>query len=343
MTSAPAIHRAVTARARAALPGALIALLLVVLLALAFIQTAQAQTCNATIPTASYGNVDILSGAVADTSGSFTVTCTGTRNRTLRLCLDVSYGDTVNGAGLVRALVNGSNYLLHDIYSDPGRQQQWGAWGGGTFLFPFGSGGVAQDLALGSTGSASLTLTMYSRIAGSQQTLPPGTYLWRTASAGFTYSYTTATPAPCPTGTLFYRGNPQSAVWTAIILPNCLVTATDVDFGATGYINANVDATGTIVARCTNTTPYSVALSNGTGGGTGPLQRRMVKGSEAVIYGLYQNAGRTLAFGSTAGTDTLSGIGTGLAQTLNVYGRILPQTTPSAGAYADTITVTLTY
>lgn len=308
-----------------------------------FSGAATAQTCTATIPTGSYGPVDILSGASSDTTASFSVTCSGTRNRTLRLCLDVSRGTTVNGAGVTRALASGANYLLHDIYSDSARQQQWGAWGGGTFLFPFGSGGIQRDLPLGATGSATISLVLYGRINASQQTTPPGTYIWSTASAGFTYFYTGATTPSCPSGSLFYRGNPDSSVWTATILPNCLVTASNVNFGATGVLSANIDAVGTIQARCTNTTPYSIALSNGIGGGTGPLQRKMVKGGESVVYGLYRDAGHQSPFGSTLGTDTFSGIGSGLAQSVSVYGRILPQATPSAGDYADTITVTLTY
>ena len=341
ITSLP--HSWMAAKLRSAFARAASAAGLVGAAVLAFSGDCAAQSCSATIPTGAYGPVDILSGASSDTTASFSVTCSGTLNRTLRLCLDVSRGTTVNNAGVTRALASGANYLLHDIYSDPGRQLEWGAWGGGTFLFPFGSGGIQRDLALGATGSATLNLILYGRINASQQTVPPGTYTWKTASAGFTYFYAGTTTPSCPSGTLFYRGNPDSSVWTATILPNCLVTATNVNFGTTGVLAANIDAVGTIQARCTNTTPYSIALSNGIGGGTGPLQRKMVKSTESVIYGLYQDAGHTLPFGSSLGSDTVSGTGTGLAQTINVYGRILPQATPSAGDYADTITVTLTY
>jgi spore coat protein U-like protein len=59
-----------------------------------------------------------------------------------------------------------------------------------------------------------------------------------------------------------------------------------------------------------------------------------------VTYGLYKDAARSLPWGSTAGVNTASGTGTGLTQTLTVYGRVPPQTTPNAGAYTDTIVAT---
>ena len=310
------------------------------LIALLFIAPAQAQSCSEAYGPGAYGDVDILSGAASNTSVSFTISCTGTANQTVRLCIDVSSGDTVGGAGAVRTLVNGSNNLLHGIYSDPARSSEWGAWGGATLLFAFGAGGVQRDLPLGATGAASLTLTMYGRINGGQQTLPPGNYTWTTASPGFSYSVTTAA---CPTGTLFFRPPAAANVWTATISPNCLVTATNVDFGSSGIIAANIDAAGALIVRCTNTTPYIVSLSNGTGGGTGPTDRRMINGAQSITYGLYQDAARTLPFGSASGTDTASGTGTGLAQPVAVYGRVPPQATPAPGTYSDTITVTITY
>ena len=302
-----------------------------------------AQSCSATVPAGSYGNVDILSGGATDTTGSFVISCTGTANRVIRLCVDISYGDSVNQAGAVRALTDGTNYLVHDIYSDAARTAQWGAWGGNTLLFAFGAGGVQRDITLSAAGSVSSNFTMYGRVAGNQQTLPPGAYSWGTASPGFTYYYTNTNNSACPSGTLSFRGGVRSDIWTATILANCLVTATNVDFGSNGFIVNNIDSTGTITARCTNSTPYTVALNNGSGGGTGPTARKMVNGAQSVIYGLYQNAARSLPFGSTTGTDTLSGTGTGLAQSIIVYGRVPPQTTPNPGTYTDTIVVTITY
>ena len=89
--------------------------------------------------------------------------------------------------------------------------------------------------------------------------------------------------------------------------------------------------------------PYTVALNGGNDAATDPTLRKMSKGAEKITYGLYRDAARTQPWGSTSGTNTVAGTGSGLAQSLTVYGRVPVQATPSPGAYADTIVVTLTY
>ena len=70
--------------------------------------------------------------------------------------------------------------------------------------------------------------------------------------------------------------------------------------------------------------------------------------SEFINYELYLDAGRTQRWGNSLNppsTDTVTGTGTGSPQlpAVTVYGRVPPQTTPSAGSYGDTITVNVTY
>ncbi len=69
----------------------------------------------------------------------------------------------------------------------------------------------------------------------------------------------------------------------------------------------------------------------------------MINGTNTVGYQLYQNAGRTTVWGNTPGTDTVPGTGSGASQTLTVYGRVPPQTTPPAATYNDSVTVTVNY
>jgi spore coat protein U-like protein len=85
------------------------------------------------------------------------------------------------------------------------------------------------------------------------------------------------------------------------------------------------------------------ALDGGQTGATDPTQRKMSQGSEQVTYGLYRDAAHMLPWGSTAGTNTVSGAGNATVQNLAVYGRIPAQTTPSPGLYVDTVVVTVTY
>ncbi len=125
----------------------------------------------------------------------------------------------------------------------------------------------------------------------------------------------------------------------------CVInSASNIDFGANGVINANVDATGTLVVQCTNGTTYNIGLNAGTGTGATVAQRRMTGPGAAVInYGLFRDSGHATVWGNTIGTDTQAGTGNGAAQSLTVYGRVAPQTTPAPGSYTDTVTVTLTY
>ncbi len=45
----------------------------------------------------------------------------------------------------------------------------------------------------------------------------------------------------------------------------------------------------------------------------------------------------------TSGSSTVSGTGTGTSQTIPVYARVLPQSTPTPGSYSDTIIATVTF
>jgi spore coat protein U-like protein len=129
------------------------------------------------------------------------------------------------------------------------------------------------------------------------------------------------------------------------IQAQCLAATTnDLDFGTTGFLSSNVDVQSSISVSCTNTTPYNVGFDKGVNGAT--VTTRQMKGGptdELISYSIYSNAGRTTNWGNTVGTDTVAGTGSGSAQTIQVYGRVPPQTTPTPGNYTDTITVTVTY
>lgn len=123
---------------------------------------------------------------------------------------------------------------------------------------------------------------------------------------------------------------------------NVATTApTTLDFGTAGPLVANVDQQATITVTCTTGAIYNVGLDGGGGGNINT--RRMINGTNTVGYQLYQNAGRTTVWGNTPGTDTVPGTGNGTSQTLTVYGRVPPQTTPPAATYNDNVTVTVNY
>jgi spore coat protein U-like protein len=123
-----------------------------------------------------------------------------------------------------------------------------------------------------------------------------------------------------------------------------LVSASDLEFGSHGIIDANVDSTSTISVQCTTGTPYNIGIGLGTGAGASLAARLMTGPAAATVsYNLYRDANHTNVWGTTILTDTLSGTGNGAVQPITVYGRVPPQSTPAAGAYSDTVAVTVTY
>lgn len=120
---------------------------------------------------------------------------------------------------------------------------------------------------------------------------------------------------------------------------------TDLDFGTATLLTGNLDQTSTITVLCTTGTDFDIGLDAGSHESTPDdiTTRRMTDGSAHVGYQLYQDAGRTTVWGNTVSTNTVSSSGTGNTQGFTVYGRVPAQTTPPAGSYSDSVTVTVTY
>ncbi len=128
---------------------------------------------------------------------------------------------------------------------------------------------------------------------------------------------------------------------TATVQATCLISATDLAFGT--YSGAQVDATSTITVTCTATTPWNIGLNAGLCPGGTVTTRCMQAGAATLNYAMYRDAARSLNWGNTVGTDTLSGTGSGSAQNNTVYGRVAGSQYPAPGGYADTITATVTF
>lgn len=127
------------------------------------------------------------------------------------------------------------------------------------------------------------------------------------------------------------------------IQANCVVvSASDLNFGNVGVLSANIDSTSTISVQCTTSTPYTIAFNQGVNGGS-VTTRQMAGAGGLINYSLFRDAGRTQNWGSTAGSDTVAGVGNGAVQNYTVYGRVPAQTTPAPALYTDIITVTVTY
>ncbi|MDP3675170.1 MAG: spore coat U domain-containing protein [Novosphingobium sp.] len=131
------------------------------------------------------------------------------------------------------------------------------------------------------------------------------------------------------------------------VINSCTVAATPMAFGAPAAIGgANIDTTSTISLVCTNGASYDVALDMGLNAASG--QRYLSNGAATPVtipYNVYRDAGRSTSWGSASGTDTNAGTaGTSGLVVLTAYGRIpMSATSVGAGAYTDTVTVTVTF
>ncbi|MBP6707394.1 MAG: spore coat U domain-containing protein [Achromobacter sp.] len=128
-----------------------------------------------------------------------------------------------------------------------------------------------------------------------------------------------------------------------IIQANCTIAANNLTFPPQGVLSAAVASSSTLTVTCTNTTPYTVGLSAGTGTGNTESSRHMfgaVNTTSSVGYQLYK-ADLTTVWGDSTVAARVSGTGTGAAQTLTVNGSVPAQATPAPDTYSSTVTATV--
>lgn len=133
---------------------------------------------------------------------------------------------------------------------------------------------------------------------------------------------------------------------TLTLNANCSIAATPLNFGSNGVLATAINQQTTVSVTCTNTTPYNVGLDAGTVTGSAVTARLMAgtatgNTTTTVGFGLYQDAGHTVLWGNTQGTNTVSGTGSGTAQPIVVYGQVPAQTTPKPDTYQTTVTATV--
>ncbi|WP_443093205.1 Csu type fimbrial protein [Duganella flavida] len=151
---------------------------------------------------------------------------------------------------------------------------------------------------------------------------------------------------PLTGGAAVYSNGSKTTTFdvTVTIIADCTISANPLDFGSSqGVLSSALNVNSSLLVTCTNTTPYNVGLSAGTGTGS-TASARLMSGTGAntstVAFNLNQTAGGG-NWGNTQGTDTRSSTGTGSAQTLTVYGVVPAQATPQPDAYKSTITATV--
>ena len=277
--------------------------------------------CTLGMTNVAFGSVDVLPGAAFSSSATLSINCSGLSilPTTVFVCVTFPTPRTIAGP-------SGST-LSYDLLGPPPAMTSWSN---------------TTAIAVPVTGTilgftANTTVNVPATLLANQQSAPPGAYL-QTVNA--TVAYGTAS---CTTGLLGGETASFSFQVSATVLKSCNVTATNLNFGTFGDLNAAVAGQSEIEVQCSNGMGYSIALNGGLTGATDPTQRKMAFGAGAITYGLYQDAGHASPWGSSVGLNVVGGTGASVIQTIPVYGLVHAQATPPIGTYTDTIVVSVAY
>lgn len=299
---------------------------------------AQALTCTVSSATMNFGLVNVLSGSPTDVQVTFTVTCTrpsGGGGGRAAVCMNLNAGTGGAGAGFSpRYLAQGASSLKYQIYLDAARTQIWGSAASPT------PGFITFNVPNGNTRTG--TITAYGRVATGQPSALSGLYV---SSLGAGQSQVVFgdgnSPSDCNT-----LGSPVPLQVQATVNKTCALSATDLNFGAASSLLGGVNGQSSLQVNCGAGVDYSLRMSAGNGAAATVALRKMspVAGPDVVKYSLYRDAARMQVWGDgTLGTVVSTGSGSGSPQSIAVYGAILPQPTPSAGDYEDTVVATIEF
>lgn len=136
---------------------------------------------------------------------------------------------------------------------------------------------------------------------------------------------------------------PVPAAPPAAAGPSCAVSvASGIAFGAYDPLApAALDSTGRVVLDCPPGRIVSISLGTGQSGSFAARELRGPTG-EALRYNLYRDAARTQVWGDGSSGVALSMDGA-KGKTVQVYARVFAGQDVSAGAYADTIVLTVEF
>jgi spore coat protein U-like protein len=294
----------------------LAAVFAVAVLAVLFAAPRQAQAASITSCTVSssgltFPNYDLIGQAQDAGTGTLVVQCTGKGTSTVTVGLSTGSGSCTTRTVKLSSSLNYNIYTtsaLGTVWCDPTTRVSV------TFALPNGQGGTLSQ-----------NVTMYGAVDASQS-VAPGTYT-DTLQA-----------------TVYWAGgnSPASNVAIQVTAPaTCAASAGALGFG--NYTGVVVQAQATLTTTCSLSTPYTIALAGGSN--LNGVQRQMSDGlSHYIPYFLYSNSSRTTSWGDgTALGATVAGTGTGVAQSLTVYGSTGAQSALPPGNYSDSVVMTVSY
>lgn len=315
----------------------------VVLIALlASMQVASAQNCSASAEPIIIGPVDVLGSGSSTGVGKIVISCGNLLAllSSIEISIHMGTGNAVTNSGEGRymtSLTTGTQ-LSYELYQDPGHQTVFG----GDYYFNRGAPWhTAGSSLLELLSNKKMDVPIYARVSDEQSGATPGNYIseFIRDPADLHISYKTCgLLSGCSTKAMHTSFSVQ-----ATVVPDCLVTADDLDFGSVGLLDQNVEATSRIHVTCTAGTSHQIGIGYGLGGGEAPNRHMRSSTGHAVTYELYQDANHETIWGLIAEGLDMTETGVGTEQTYTVYGKVPAQPTPPPGQYTDHVVVSVTY
>lgn len=312
-----------------------------------------AVSCTATMTNLAFGTVELVNGGTATpATATLNYTCTNDGNTTemARVCFNIGDGNEGLGNFNPRVMENtAGNQLRFQLYQATSGTV-WGSNGNAMVPNPFvATMSIPRRTTAGGLGRVTGVATMRGELLALQGTVPPGTYQDNFAGDHTSITLTRSTSAMPTTCDTIQPGRFAFLV-TATVAKSCLVTADPLNFGTVNGLPgaADTDQVSTIRVTCTTPTAYTVALTpsnnSTTGAGTMTPTGGVPGNTDTVPYRLYRNAARSNVWGSVTGTNTVAGTGSGVAQALTLYGRVLgASANVRPDSYRDVVTVSVTY
>lgn len=337
----------------------LISLLYYLLLALALFcgaGSAHADGCTATMSDVNFGNVSPLTSTDVVVSATGTVNCSWSLISptppylvlfpNVTVCVNIGLG-AGSASAAPRTLSNGGARLEYNLYRDASLTPA--AIAGATTLpsasIPILSVLNVPNLLLG--GSISQTFTVWGKIpAGAALAAVPtvgNTDTDYSASfaghASISYAYYNLVQPACTSG------QTSSFAFTARarVVNDCRINAAPLSFGSAGALSSAVRASSALSVQCVNNNAYQIVLNGGaTAANVGARAMKSAAGA-TLGYRISASLDGPLWGDGTLGTGVVSGVGTGAAVSVPVYGMVPAQTTPAPGDYRDTVTATVVF
>ena len=131
---------------------------------------------------------------------------------------------------------------------------------------------------------------------------------------------------------------------------SCSMNTTSMAFGTYDGVVANasnaLEATATVISTCTSGAEALITMNAGASAGSGsadaPVRRMTAGPGKYLDYQVYSDVARDTVWGNTVPTGVAL-TGTGVPQSLTVYGSIPSAQVVPEGDYTDRIYVTISY